>query len=67
MAIRFPKTEIPVLDGFVPGVTSTTSRVVDPALIVEGLAVPVPVGSVGSIWAGVADQDPLVWQEPESY
>src|SRR5436190_22084094 len=44
--VRFPTTVIPVLDGLLPGDTLTVSRVVAPALIVDGVAAPVTDGLV---------------------
>ena len=47
MELRLADTEIPVLVGWVPGVTATVSRLVPPAGTVFGLAAATPVGGVG--------------------
>src|SRR5688572_4347463 len=44
---RSPTTVMPVLVGFVPGVTATVNSVVPPATTLLGLAEPTPEGLVG--------------------
>ncbi len=46
MVDRFPVTVMPVLVGFVPGVTVTVKSVVPPATTEFGLAAPTPEGFV---------------------
>src|SRR5438270_2657776 len=46
MALKSPRTIIPVLVGLAPGVTSTVSKVVPPWMTEAGLAAPAPVGLV---------------------
>src|SRR6185312_11248809 len=47
IAVRSQVTVIPLLGGFVPGVTATLRSVEPPAVSDDGVAEPVPVGEVG--------------------
>ncbi len=61
IALRSPVTVMPVLAGFVPGVTITVSVAVPPGATVGGVALPVPVGGVGermvTVVCAVPDRD----------
>src|SRR5207237_2252336 len=58
MAVRSPVTVIPVLAGFVPGVTATVRRVDPPGTTTFGFAAPEPEGLVGWLLAAGAKATP---------